>query len=125
MDTNERLKALANMYINDTCCDGQLFCACRKEDCDSYKTDECINCLMQHIEGTFEIGTIKGIEWHDMSTQPCLNGETDCISKVVLISMTGGIIDGLAHYDYDVDAWYTDGVNVEHKLVEPKYWAYR
>lgn len=125
MDNIDRFKTLANMYINDTCCDGQLFCGCRSEDCEFYKTKKCLNCLTKHIEEQSEKSTIKGIEWHDMSTKPCLNGESRDVSKVVLISMGGNIIDGLAHYDYEVDAWYTDGVNVEHKMIEPKYWAYR
>ena len=125
MNIYEKFQTLANMYIKETCCDEQLFCGCRSEDCRFFKTKECLNCLTKHIEEQSEKSTIKEIEWHDMSTTPCLYDEGFGISKVVLISMDGNMIDGLAHYDYEVDAWYTDGVNVEHKMIEPKYWAYR
>lgn len=43
--------ALADMYINDTSdCDGQLFCGCREEDCELYKTNECRECLLKYIQ---------------------------------------------------------------------------
>lgn len=40
---------LANLYIKDTACDGQLFCGCRREDCENYKTEECRKCLMKYL----------------------------------------------------------------------------
>ena len=41
---------LSSMYIRDTANDGQLFCGCRREDCNNYKTEECHKCLRKHIE---------------------------------------------------------------------------
>ena len=61
MDMRTRFNVLAIIYIEDTCCDGQLFCGCRKEDCESFKTGRCIDCLIKHIEDTVEASTIKGI----------------------------------------------------------------
>ena len=40
---------LADLYIKDTTCDGQLFCGCRREDCENYKTEECRKCLVKHL----------------------------------------------------------------------------
>ena len=40
---------LADLYIKDTSCDGQLFCGCRREDCENYKTKECYKCLIKHL----------------------------------------------------------------------------
>lgn len=46
--------ALADIYIKDTSCDGQLFCGCRAEDCDAYKTKECRKCLLEYIKEQME-----------------------------------------------------------------------
>lgn len=46
---NKTFNALADMYIKDTLCDGQLFCGCRAEDCESYRTIECRKCLLKQI----------------------------------------------------------------------------
>lgn len=46
----ESFHKLANLYINETSCDGQLFCGCRYEDCESYHTEECFKCLFKHID---------------------------------------------------------------------------
>lgn len=40
---------LADLYIKDTTCDGQLFCGCRSEDCKLYRTEECRKCLIKHL----------------------------------------------------------------------------
>ena len=48
--SNKIFNALADMYIKDTSCEGQLFCGCRAEDCEQYKTKECRKCLLKHIE---------------------------------------------------------------------------
>lgn len=42
--------ALADMYIEETFCDGQLFCGCRRKDCVSYKTEECKKCLIKQVK---------------------------------------------------------------------------
>ena len=47
---NKIFNALADMYIKDTSCEGQLFCGCREEDCIQYKTKECRKCLLRYIE---------------------------------------------------------------------------
>lgn len=47
---NDLFNALADMYIKDTSCNGQLFCGCRDEDCINYKTKECKNCLINHVK---------------------------------------------------------------------------
>ena len=51
MDTNEyaNFNKLADLYIKDTACDGQLFCGCRREDCENYKTEECRKCLIKYL----------------------------------------------------------------------------
>lgn len=45
----ENFNKLANLYINETSCDGQLFCGCRYEDCENFHTEECFKCLLKHI----------------------------------------------------------------------------
>lgn len=40
---------LADLYIKDTACDGQLFCGCRYEDCENFRSEECRKCLIQHL----------------------------------------------------------------------------
>ena len=40
---------LADLYIKDTACDGQLFCGCRRDDCENYKTEECRKCLIKYL----------------------------------------------------------------------------
>ena len=40
---------LVDLYIKDTACDGQLFCGCRIEDCENYKTKECHKCLIKYL----------------------------------------------------------------------------
>ena len=47
--TENTLDFLCHLYIEDTSCEGQLFCGCYPDDCVLYKTDECINCLKKHI----------------------------------------------------------------------------
>ncbi len=41
---------LADLYIKETSCDGQLFCGCRYEDCENFRTEECRKCLIKHLE---------------------------------------------------------------------------
>lgn len=43
------LNKLVDLYIKDTACDGQLFCGCRREDCENYKTEECRKCLIKYL----------------------------------------------------------------------------
>lgn len=45
----ENFNKLAKLYINETSCDGQLFCGCRYEDCENFHTEECHKCLLKHI----------------------------------------------------------------------------
>lgn len=45
--SNKVFNALADMYIKDTSCDGQLFCGCREEDCEEHGTKECRVCLLE------------------------------------------------------------------------------
>ena len=51
VDANEyaNFNKLTDLYIKDTACDGQLFCGCRREDCELYGTEECRKCLMKHL----------------------------------------------------------------------------
>ena len=51
VDTNEyaNFNKLADLYIKDTACDGQLFCGCRSEDCELYRTEECRKCLIKYL----------------------------------------------------------------------------
>ena len=51
VDANEyaNFNKLADLYIKDITCDGQLFCGCRREDCELYKTEECRKCLIKHL----------------------------------------------------------------------------
>lgn len=51
VDANEytNFNKLADLYIKDTACDGQLFCGCRREDCENYKTEECRKCLIKYL----------------------------------------------------------------------------
>lgn len=51
VDVNEyaNFNKLADLYIKDTACDGQLFCGSRREDCENYKTEECRKCLIKHL----------------------------------------------------------------------------
>lgn len=51
VDVNEyaNFNKLADLYIKDTACDGQLFCGCRREDCENYKTKECHKCLIKYL----------------------------------------------------------------------------
>lgn len=48
--TEEIFNILCSKYIEDTACDGQLFCGCRSEDCEKYQTQECIDCLKKHLK---------------------------------------------------------------------------
>lgn len=48
--TEEIFNILCSKYIEDTACDGQLFCGCYPEDCVLYKTDECKNCLKKYLK---------------------------------------------------------------------------
>lgn len=50
--SNKIFNALADMYIKDTSsfCDGQLFCGCREEDCEAYRTKECRVCLLEQVK---------------------------------------------------------------------------
>lgn len=48
--SNKTFNILADMYIKDTSCDGQLFCGCRAEDCELYRTKECRKCLIKQVE---------------------------------------------------------------------------
>lgn len=41
---------LCALYIQDTSCDQQLFCGCREEDCENYRTENCIRCLEAYME---------------------------------------------------------------------------
>lgn len=52
--SNKIFNALADMYIKDTSCDGQLFCGCRAEDCELHGTKECRKCLLKYIEEQME-----------------------------------------------------------------------
>lgn len=52
--SNKIFNALADMYIKDTSCDGQLFCGCRQEDCELHRTKECRKCLLKQIEEQME-----------------------------------------------------------------------
>lgn len=52
--SNKVFNALADMYIKDTSYDGQLFCGCREEDCELYRTKECRKCLLKQIEERME-----------------------------------------------------------------------
>jgi hypothetical protein len=51
---NKTFNALADIYIKDTMLDGQLFCGCRAEDCETYRTKECRKCLLEHIREQME-----------------------------------------------------------------------
>jgi hypothetical protein len=51
---NKTFNALADIYIKDTMLDGQLFCGCRAEDCEAYRTKECRKCLLEHIREQME-----------------------------------------------------------------------
>ena len=44
-----KFNKLSDLYIKDTACDGQLFCGCRREDCENYKTEECRKCLIKYL----------------------------------------------------------------------------
>jgi hypothetical protein len=48
--SNKVFNALADMYIKDTLCDGQLFCGCREEDCETYGTKDCRKCLLEQVK---------------------------------------------------------------------------
>ena len=48
--SNKIFNALADMYIKDTSCDGQLFCGCREEDCEAHGTKECRVCLLEQVK---------------------------------------------------------------------------
>lgn len=48
--SNKIFNTLADMYIKDTSCDGQLFCGCRMEDCETHKTKECRKCLLEQVK---------------------------------------------------------------------------
>lgn len=48
-ETKDTLDILCRKYIEDTACDGQLFCGCRQEDCVMFKTEDCIKCLKNHL----------------------------------------------------------------------------
>lgn len=48
--TENTLDFLCHLYIEDTSCDGQLFCGCRSEDCEKYQTQECIDCLKKQLK---------------------------------------------------------------------------
>ena len=52
--SNKIFNALADMYIKDTSCDGQLFCGCRKEDCEAHGTKECRLCLLEQVKERME-----------------------------------------------------------------------
>lgn len=51
VDANEyvNLNKLADLYIKETSCDGQLFCGCRYEDCENFRSEECRKCLIKHL----------------------------------------------------------------------------
>lgn len=45
------LERLVDLYINDTAdCEGLLFCGCREEDCENYRTEECRECLLRYLK---------------------------------------------------------------------------
>lgn len=46
----DTFEALADMYIKDTACEGQLFCGCYEEDCELYRTKSCYECLLKHLK---------------------------------------------------------------------------
>ena len=48
--SNKIFNALADIYIKDTACDGQLFCGCREEDCELHYTKACRECLLTMIK---------------------------------------------------------------------------
>lgn len=52
--SNKVFNALADMYIKDTLCDGQLFCGCREEDCGAYGTKDCRKCLLEQVKERIE-----------------------------------------------------------------------
>ena len=52
--SNKIFNALADIYIKDTSCDGQLFCGCREEDCEAYRTKECRVCLLNQVKERME-----------------------------------------------------------------------
>ena len=51
----ENFNKLAKLYINETSCDGQLFCGCRYEDCEKFHTEECYKCLLKHIAANSDL----------------------------------------------------------------------
>ena len=52
--SNKIFNALADMYIKDTSCDGQLFCGCRAEDCEAHRTKDCRKCLLEQLKERME-----------------------------------------------------------------------
>lgn len=58
---NDLFNTLMDMYIRETSCDEQLFCGCRDEDCNGYKTEECKVCLLKYIKENMQNNTEKYI----------------------------------------------------------------
>lgn len=52
--SNKMFNVLADMYIKDTMLDGQLFCGCRVEDCETHRTKECRKCLLKQVKEQME-----------------------------------------------------------------------
>lgn len=53
MDDNfYNFNKLVDLYIEDTICDGELFCGHRREECENYKTEECRKCLVKYLNET-------------------------------------------------------------------------
>lgn len=52
--SNKIFNALADIYIKETECDGQLFCGCRKEDCESHRTKDCRKCVEAYVKEQLE-----------------------------------------------------------------------
>ena len=52
--SNKMFNALADIYIKETECDGQLFCGCREEDCKSHRTKDCRKCVEAYVKEQLE-----------------------------------------------------------------------
>lgn len=52
--SNKMFNALSDIYIKETECDGQLFCGCREEDCESYRTKDCRKCVETYVKEQLE-----------------------------------------------------------------------
>lgn len=136
---NDLFNVLADMYIKDTSCDGQLFCGCRDEDCINYKTKKCRNCLVNHIKKRIQNDAEKnGIE-NLKSIAKCIvedlmncgfDDVTDSSGYYIIKKIANGTdravdvykssVGGKFHYviycsyDYeDFDYKYTDDLSIE------------